>query len=116
MTDWVITIPQTIKWMDYMEEVYAVERGDLVMNYRLPHKPKAQVGDRCFVVWFGRIRGWMRIVGVVNRDGFTCETTGAVWPAGWYIQRAGVWHPIDNQPEMKGFRGIRRYCDNQHNA
>lgn len=109
MTDWIITIPQTIKWMDYMEEVNAVEDGKMVMNYRLPHKPSAQVGDRCFIVWFGRVRGWMQIVGVGPRHGFACETTGKVWPDGWYIQRSGEFHILHPQPEMKGFRGIRRY-------
>ena len=108
MTDWVITIPKTIEWSDYEKELKAVLSGGSVLNYRVPFRPKVMVGDRCYVVWRGRVRGWMYIVGVVNdKIGFTCETTGKFWPPGWYVQRMGTFYEMDG-PAMKGFRGIRR--------
>lgn len=110
--DWVVTLPQTVEWEDYEKELKAVEKskypGDPVMNYRLPYKPKAQPGDRCFVVWRGKIRGWMNIVGVQHYpEGFQCTTTGNFWKPGWYLQRAG-WFCEQDGPEMKGFRGLRK--------
>lgn len=108
MSDWVITLPQKIEWIQYQNELLDVEDGQYVMNYRLPHKPSAQVGDRCFLVWRGKVRGWMHVVGI--RDcGFMCHATEKVWPEGWYLQRSGRFNYISPQPEMKGFRGIRRY-------
>jgi len=108
MTDWIITIPKTIKWQDYEKELEAVFTGGGVLSYRLPFKVNASPGDRCYVVWNGRVRGWMEIVGPVQwTNGFTCEITGKLWPPGWFLNRAGKFHKVDG-PAMKGFRGIRR--------
>ncbi len=109
MADWIITIPQDIEWKDYARELAFVEDWSGVLNYRVPFRPKVEEGDRCFVVWRGRVRGWMEVVGVEHYpDGFTCETTGRQWPSGFYILRSGPFHEVDG-PAMKGFRGIRRY-------
>jgi len=107
--DWAITVPKDVNWEDYQEELIEVEDGSSVMNYRLPFNCKANSGDRCFVVHNGKVRGWQEIVGVEHHPaGFTCSTTGKQWPAGFYLQRSGKFHPVDG-PEMKGFRGIRRF-------
>ena len=106
--DWIITLPQTVKWSDYQVELESVTDGSKVLNYRLPYQPKAQVGDRCYLVWRGKVRGWMKVVGVEHSDGFTCTTTGTSWRAGWYLQRAGQFFSCDG-PEMVGFRGIRKF-------
>lgn len=109
MNDWIITIPKTVKWEDYEKEIAQVADGRFVMNYRLPRKPSAQTGDRCFVVWNGKVRGWMRVVNVLHVDHeFRCLTTGTPWMFGWYIQRSGEFHRVDGE-KMKGFRGIRKY-------
>jgi hypothetical protein len=108
VVDWVITIPQTVKWEDYQKELNHVSDGSYVMNYRVPFKPNVNAGDRCFIVWRGRIRGWMKIVSCVKLNDFTCDTTGQTWYKGWFIQRSGKFHTVDG-PDMKGFRGIRRY-------
>lgn len=110
MKSWVVTAPKKTKWETYEQEIAAVASGDLVMNYKTRYFPKdMQLGDRCYIVWNGRVRGWMEIVGFINFPRpWICTTTGERWPAGKYIQRSGEWHPVDG-PEMIGFRGIRKY-------
>jgi len=81
----------------------------MVLNYRLLFKRKVEIGDKCFVVYNGFMRGYQEVVGVVYQDGFECEVTGEYWREGWYIQRSGKFHTIHPKP-MKGFRGIR-YTD-----
>lgn len=110
MNAWVVTVPQTVAWSDYTRELAAVEDGHAVMNYRLPHVPKdLRVGDRCYIVHAGQVRGWMAIVGrQVQHAPWRCSTSGRTWPAGVYIQRSGPFHPT-NGPAMVGFRGIRKF-------
>lgn len=110
MADWVITVPKTVRWSDYEKELQAVASGEDALNFRLPYKPKGIAeGDRCFVVYDGYVRGWMRVVGCEERSqGFTCQTTGVEWRPGVYVQRSGAFHKVEPVP-YKGFRGIRRY-------
>ncbi len=119
MSDWVITLPKTVEWVEYERELEAARGGSQVLNYRVHCPPRQMaVGDRCYIAWRGRVRGWMSITGIVNHeDGFTCSTTGACWSPGWYIQRAGEFHKVDG-PKMDGFRGVRSFkpaalADNQ---
>jgi len=112
MSDWVVTLPQKVEWSDYERELEAVRDRSGVLNYRLMLLPlRVNAGDRCFIIWRGRVRGWMEISGVARwPEGFTCQTTGLFWPPGHYLQRSGPFHPVDG-PEMRGFRGIRRFDD-----
>jgi len=108
---WVVTIPKTTPWDEYRRELAAVEADPhMTLNFRVPHFPREmKVGDRCYVVWNGRIRGWMEIVGLDEFDrGWTCEVTGREWPPGKYIQRKGKFHHLNHQPEMTGFRGVQQ--------
>jgi len=109
MEDWIITIPKSIPWEKYEEELDAAAKDpDIVLNYRLGYKPNAKPGDRVFVVHDGEIKGFQKVVDVVEeKKGFKCLSTGQNWPAGFYIQRGGPFHEID-PIRMKGFRGIRR--------
>jgi len=110
MIDWVLTLPRTVEWEEYQKELTVVKSGVQVMNYRLPYRPKAQAGDRCFLCWRGKVRGWMRVTGVmvINKGGyFSCTTSGAIWGSGHYLQRSGKFYVVDG-PVMKGFRGLRR--------
>jgi len=107
--DWIITIPKTISWEDYVKELDAVKDFNQEMNYKLPFKPKELIaGDRCFVTWNGKVRGWMFITKVSRKDAFTCSTTGKEWPAGWYISRSGPFTYVE-ATDFLGFRGIRKY-------
>lgn len=110
--DWLITVPKTIDWDDYCKEMRLVEDDSHVMNYRVHYFPQEmQAGDRCFICHEGKVRGWMRIVGMENaRTAWKCSTTGRPWPAGKYIQRSGPFHEVDG-PKITGFRGIRKYVE-----
>ncbi len=110
MNSWVITLPKTVRWEDYQKEIDAVRDGSLVMNYKTRYFPKEMSsGDRCYLVWDGKVRGWMEIVNMAElKDGFKCKTTGAHWEPGKYIQRSGPFNVVDG-PDMQGFRGIRKY-------
>lgn len=111
MNAWVITIPKTVRWEDYQRELDAVAADpDLTLNYRTRYFPKdMEVGDRCYVVWNGRVRGWMEIAGLDEfPHPWTCVITGTEWAAGKYIQRKGVFHEVGG-PAMTGFRGVHRF-------
>lgn len=107
---WVLTVPKSMDWAEYQRELAAVADGAMRINYRVRYFPKGmRVGDRCYIVHDGRVRGWMEIVGLADyQTGWTCTTTGREWPAGRYIQRSGPFHPTDG-PAMVGFRGVRRF-------
>lgn len=107
--NWLITIPKTIQWSEYEKELKEVELEGGTLNYKTRYIPKEmKVGDRMYIVWNGRVRGWMEIVGFGYQDGFTCSTTGNYWSAGYYIQRSGKFHEIEGEV-YQGFRGIRKY-------
>ena len=110
--NWVLTIPKSVRWEDYQKELETVADGSSVMNYRTRYFPKGmKAGDRCYLVWDGQVRGWMKIVGLVDANTpWRCTTTGKTWPAGKYIQRSGPFHEVDG-PAMVGFRGVRQYAD-----
>ena len=104
----IITIPKKIKWGDYEKEIETVKDGSQMMLFRVPFKPKHDlIGERCYICHDGYIKGWMKVVDVIYSDGFTCTTTGNVWPEGWYICRSGEFHYLSDPIPMKGFRGIR---------
>ena len=107
---WVLTVPKTMDWDEYQRELGAVADGSMTLNYRVRYFPKGMAsGDRCYVVHDGRVRGWMKIVGMEDYpQDWTCTTTGRVWPAGKYLQRSGPFHPVDG-PAMTGFRGVRSF-------
>jgi hypothetical protein len=108
--NWVVTLPQKIEWQDYEKELAVVANGSQQMNFRVANIPRnMQDGDKCFVVWRGKVRGWMSIVGTrVSAKPWVCTSTGAKWPPGKYIMRSGKFHAVDG-PDMRGFQGIRKY-------
>lgn len=104
--DIIITIPRSISWDEYQKELDAVKDGSSVMNFKVNHFPKTDIGSRCYLLYDGAIRGWMEIVGL-SEDDFTCSTTGKKWK-GKFIQRSGPFHKIEPIP-MKGFQGFRYF-------
>lgn len=110
MMNWVITLPQKVEWADYQKELDAVKSGTLSMNFKVPHFPKEMaIGDKCYLVWRGKVRGWMTIVGMKSFPAqWQCMVTGKMWSKGKYIQRSGPFHEVDG-PEMRGFQGIRKF-------
>lgn len=111
MRNVMITLPASVKWRDYKQELLAVAAGQDVLNFRVPHLPKESgVGAKCFLAHQGHVVGYMLISGLVHRPAFTCSTTGNYWPAGNYIQRTGAFHALDELVPQKGFQSWR-YTD-----
>lgn len=110
-SSWLVTVPKRIKWEDYLKELAEVEDGESVLNFKVPNIPKKMKnGDRCYVVWNGRVRGFMSIVGYGRmEEDWRCTTTGQLWTKGNYIQRSGKFFAIEDGEEIKGFQGIRGY-------
>jgi hypothetical protein len=111
MSDWIITLPKATAWADYRRELEAVSRGQGIISYRVPYLPKGmELNDRVFVTWNGFVQGFMYLYGLTHKPGFTCETSGRAWPAGWYIERTGTFHGVP-PVAYPGFRGIRKYAE-----
>lgn len=110
----VITLPAKTSWAEYAQELQAVADRSSVMNFKLPSKPKESgKGARCYLIFQGKLVGYMEITDIVYRDAFTCATTGNYWAAGTYVQRTGPFYFFLAPPEMTGIRGYR-YYDTHH--
>ena len=107
--DIIITIPKGTSWDDYKKELVAAENGE-IMNFKVTNFPtKASVGSKCYVVYDGKVMGYMLISGMSEKS-FVCSTTGKHWD-GKFIERSGKFYPTD-PVEMPGFRGFRYYSSN----
>lgn len=104
--DIIVTLPKNILWSDYEKELATVKNGDSVMNFKVNHFPKTNIGNKCYVVHNGIIKGWMKIVGMKEKD-FECSTTGRKW-SGKFIERSGPFHTME-PIQMKGFQGFRYF-------
>ncbi len=101
--DIIITIPKSIKWSDYEKELEAARNGE-IMNYKVNSWPKTEIGRKCYIVHDGKLKGYMIISGMGEKE-FTCTTTGQRWK-GKFIERTGKFYPVP-PVEMKGFQGFR---------
>lgn len=109
----VITLPSNIRWEDYEKEIDKVKNYSNVLNFKVHNFPKGiTVGGKCYVVYDGRVMGWMEIVGFSEKS-FECNTTGKQWN-GKFIERSGPFHYIDKHIKMKGFQGFRYFNINDH--
>ena len=107
--DWLITLPKKVSWKIYKRELDAVEDRKGVLCFPVSHLPKEmEIGDRMFLLWNGKIKGWMEIVYFGWMRRFRCRTTEKHLPEGYYIQYSGEFHEIKNI-KMKGFRGIMEF-------
>jgi hypothetical protein len=114
MRDIIITLPATIAWADYEKELANVRDNGDILNFKIPSVPKeAKPGARCYLVHKGFIRGWMTITHIGKRSAFTCQTTGIPFKAGIYVQRAGMFHPLQTPVPHKGFQGFRYFEPSQ---
>ena len=108
MKQWIVTIPKTMKWETFQQELRAIENGDEVKNWKLRGQPKhMQPGEHMYVTHGGVLKGWLVIKSIVYRPkGVVCTTTGRQWEQGWYAQLAGRFHIVHPDP-YKGFQGYR---------
>lgn len=106
--DIIITIPKNILWEDYLKEIATVQDGDQQMMFKVPHTPKqADIGNRCYLCYQGKIAGFMHISWIGYNPGFDCTTTGIHWDAGNYIARSGPFYKAQEDIDYKGFQGFR---------
>jgi len=105
--DIIITIPKTTTWEEYQKELDLAESGEYYLNYQTARFPKhAHVGDRCYVVHRGKLKGYMLISGFSNKP-FTCTVTGKKYK-GNFIQRTGKFYKVKEIPK-KSFRSFRYF-------
>lgn len=109
----VVTLPSSEQWEDYQKEMDAVKDYSQVMNFKVPFFPKGiNKGDKCYIVHDGKVKGWMEVVGMEEKE-FTCSTTGRKW-MGKFIMRSGPFHPLEREIPMKGFQGFRHFNLEEH--
>jgi hypothetical protein len=105
MADIVVTLPQSEDWSSYERELAAVRDGSSEMHFKVPNLPDVSVGDRCYVVHRGHVKGWMAVTGT-RAGGFNCSTTGRRW-GGNFVSRSGEFTAVKPPVPMKGFQGFR---------
>lgn len=105
--DIVVTLPACIEWEEYEKELAAADSCESLLLFKVPALPRfAHVGDRCFLLWRGLVRGSMTITAFLEDYAFTCEVTGKPWK-GHFIARSGPFRPVARAIPMRGFRGFR---------
>lgn len=110
--DIVITIPKSTKWETYLEEIKNVEEKGEVMNFKVSSFPKnCKVGDKCYIVYNGMIRGWMKVMAFEEKE-FQCTTTGKTLK-GKFVVRHGNFNNT-TPVKMKGFQGFRYFDIDKH--
>jgi len=103
--DIIITIPKTINWYDYQNELDAAENGQTI-NFKVANFPNTDIGNKCYLCYNGKIIGYMIVSGLSEKE-FECTTTGKKWK-GKFIERTGKFFKIE--PILcKGFQGFRYF-------
>ncbi|MGE4487107.1 MAG: hypothetical protein AB7C95_04675 [Synergistaceae bacterium] len=107
-TAWMITVPKD-RIGDFKDEVKAAKKEDLVKNFRIsPNIKSPKLGDILFVVYDGKIRGYMPIFSNELKDSFSCNTSYRQMPAGRYLVCVLSRYKQMPYVSCKGFQGIRR--------
>lgn len=109
MTDIACTWPKTKPLGTYYAELENARRRNLVINFRVPARPKS-TPQRCYMVYDGFVRCWSPVKAILWRgEGEVRRVDGqGFWPAGWYIMREPFYAEIEPLP-MKGFQGFRYF-------
>ena len=109
--DIIITIPKTTSWGEYKKEIQACEASEeTMMCYKVRYTPlNSKVGDRCYVVYCGKIIGWMSICHIGWLDRWKCTTTQKLTSDNYYICRNGKFHYLEDSIPMKSFRGWKYF-------
>ena len=104
----IITLPSNVRWCDYEKELQKVKNYEETMNFKVSHFPKGiNIGDKCYIVHQGIIKGWMKIVGFSEKE-FICSTTSQKWE-GKFIERSGPFHYLNEVIPYRGFQGYRYF-------
>jgi hypothetical protein len=104
-----ITVPAN-KVGEFLYEIDRAKTTGEWKRFRLSrHIRSPKDGDRAYVVYDGKIRGYMPIIGLEWNDGFICTTTGIKWAEGQYLLcKMAEYKELLISIECKGFQGIRR--------
>lgn len=102
-----MTWPRNRELQSYLDQLAQAERNGDWINFRVPFPPKRDP-ERCYMVHSGFMRGWNTVV-EVKRYGErqVAAPDGAWWPAGWYIVREPIWHPLETPVATRGFRSFK---------
>lgn len=107
--DIIVTIPASVDFGQYRRELTeAAKRGETAYFSVGCLPKKTKIGERCYVVHKGYVRGYMRIT-ELRPHSFTCTTTGKEW-TGKFIGRSCEFVALfGEQTKMKGFQGFRYF-------
>jgi hypothetical protein len=109
--DIVLTWPKKVPYAEYVRELDRAAREDKSILFKVPTLPiKARIGDRCYMVYDGRLRGWSVILYFDDEAQPDGVRPGDTWEKGKYIVRSPVWHELQDLPLVRGFQGFR-YAD-----
>ena len=106
--DWITTVPKGITWKSFSDRLLKVSHKTLALYLPVTMPPEEmELKDRMFILFKGKIRGWIEInyFGWMRR--FHCKVTGIHYPEGFYVQISGKFHVIDGA-KMRGFKGIKK--------
>lgn len=116
--DFIVTWPKSRPLGSYLDELRKAEAAGQQINYRLPSRPAIDslvhpTGRRirCYMLYDSLIRGFNNIQAIAYREvgevaRVRSDAMSGYWPAGNYLVRSPVWHPVE-PIEMRGFRGYR---------
>lgn len=106
--DIIVTTPKSQIRTAAQEAADAIEAGVGQYFRRFNRPVNISPGDRVFYVEDGYIRGFALVMDTTHEtDGMNCDTSGRVWPPGFFvIMDAKTWKWITPIP-MQGFQGFR---------
>lgn len=111
----VVTVPKT-RWAEWLDEgdlacdgdqceagMLPPWSGDYEYGYNVGHRrPPIVVGERLYIVAYGRLRGYSPVVGIEQTLRFGGRSHG-----NWAIVRRGAAVAVTVPWEVQGFRGYR---------
>lgn len=106
MPDIVVTWPKNRTLNSYLYELEQAVQENRFICYRVARLPRVRMGDQCYVVHDGFIRGYNIIRDATYMDDVIDPITNERMDSGYYILRYPEWREIE-PVEMEGFRGFR---------
>ncbi len=107
--DWMVTVPKKTDWDGWLAILEKAERDGGSLPWHCKSRPQCEKGDRCFIVFDGKVRGWLRVKMRKYIGGpWRSEVTDSQQKPGWYLALSAPFN-AEEGPEYKGFPGIVRY-------
>lgn len=98
MSDLVVTVPKDVwaYWIQEGDPAGSTPSGEEWAYFVGGAKPKIEVGERLYIVAWGKLRGYAPVTRIIKREG-----------RGWGICRKGGAVAVTIPEEVPGFRGHR---------